>query len=196
MGWAIDGQLYGSYNHFDSYPTGLGQQMGEAIGVMRAEGFDKYRELARKMQKITNEDEPSPEERVKYAHLWQNVSTGTDWYSLLRENQGELIETLQTGIYIDGTEFPTDGLWCEWAYVADFDREVLEVYEGGLRHKPTKGRWAGRDAGKDEKKSAKEQKRKPYYPAELIAEIPFAEAGRFDWPALEAAAAARADDAA
>src|SRR5262245_12553784 len=141
MGWAVDGHLYGSYNHFDSYPTGLGKGMGEAIEVMLKTGLEHYRTLARSMRKVKEGDKPTEEDRKKYGHLWQDVSDGADWYSFLRANQGGLVETLESGIYHDGIDFPKDSLWCEWAYVADFDRQILEVYEGFTTNIPSAGRW-------------------------------------------------------
>jgi hypothetical protein len=87
----------------------------------------------------------------------------------------------------DGAYFPLDSLFCEWAYIVDFDQEHFEVYRGFQKELPKLGRWAGRPtaeedarAHEDHLKWCAENDREPWRPleseykaVELVAEWPF-----------------------
>mgnify|MGYP000253513718 CR=1 FL=1 len=64
-------------------------------------------------------------------------------------------------------EFANDGLFCEWAYVLDLDREVVEVYRGFQKEPPAEDeRFA---------KADQEPNDGGYYPVQLVAEATFTE---------------------
>lgn len=137
------------YNHFDSYPTGLGVTV---LDWLRSPSWDlaTVRAQVEALRLVDDSDEPTPEEREQFAHLADpGVSTGRDWYSLLRETQGEPAAILEAGVAGDATGFPLDSLFCEWAYVIDLDQETFEVYEGFQRSGPVAGRWADRKSDGD-----------------------------------------------
>lgn len=130
------------YNHFDSYPSGLGTTM---LDWLRSPDWDldKVRALVAALRMVDEEATPTDEERERYAQYADTcVSTGKDWYALLRRTQGNPAAILEAGVAGDSEEFPLDSLFCEWVYVVDLDREVFEVYEGYQKSRPTKGRWA------------------------------------------------------
>lgn len=63
----------------------------------------------------------------------------------LSRNLGSDILTLAASVdslsLVDNIEFAADSLFCEWAYVIDFDQNVFEVYKG-FNTKPATGRFA------------------------------------------------------
>lgn len=156
VGVVIDGTVKASYQQYDSYPSGVGV---EVLGWLRDSGeftIDHARKQARDLRMVDENDTPSAEEFEQYASTHQNVSTGEDWYSLLRGNQGDLGAILRTGVATDMADFPIDSLFCEWGYLVDLDAETLEVYEGFQKTLPKEGRWAGRPTAEEDAEAYKQ----------------------------------------
>lgn len=143
IAFVCDGVEKVTYNHFDSYPSGLGMVM---LGWLRHADLDATREAVRNLRMVDDTTEPGDQEweaawlSARYGN--PGVSTGSDWYSLLRETQGNPDAILDAGVAGDASGFPQDSLFCEWAYVVDLDSETFEVYEGFQRSGPVTGRWS------------------------------------------------------
>lgn len=122
-----EGDLKATYNHFDSYPSGLGVAIQKVTKTWDAIPADDLLAI-----RFVDEDEaPTLEECQKYAHLSNtDVSTGTDWYSLLREMQGNLGLALTYKIAVANHDFPRDSLFCEWGYVFDLRSNEVVILEG------------------------------------------------------------------
>lgn len=154
-----------TYNHWDSYPSGLG---ADVLNWLRSNDWDlsTVRTQVDALLMVDDQAEPTAEERERFAqYANSNVSTGKDWYALLRETQGNPAAILEAGAAGDASGFPLDSLFCEWAYVVDLDREVFEVYEGFQKSGPSKGRWSSvtsPDSG-------------GYWPVSLVKSWPIAE---------------------
>lgn len=149
-----------TYNHFDSYPSGLGDDV--LAFVRGVDNLEALRAQVRGLRLVNEDGEPSAEDRERLGQYHEQVSTGTDWYSLLRGTQGDPAETLKTGVMLEGgSEFAEDSLFCEWGYVIDLDREVFEVYQGFQTEQPETGRFRDRIEDPDE-----------YWPIALIASYP------------------------
>lgn len=122
VGLVIDNEIKIGYNHFDSYPSGIGSLvLADAKEI--ATNIDTYAAKARALLVIKDE---------------------ADNYSRLRHLQGNLLETLKYGEIIDAEDFPVDSLFCEWGYLLDFDHQTFDVYKGWQKSPPKDGRWAGR----------------------------------------------------
>ena len=174
-GFRSEGKDYLTYNHYDSYPSGLGDDLASQIRAVIASGttVETLRQQVRDMRVIANEDdEPSAEDREKYAHLWAEVSTGLDWYSLLREMQGDLGAHLQEGLMIDGNAFIMDSLFCEYAYILNLDDETFEVYQGFQDTLHNEGRYGGEVP--DPEPYASGHMPSKYYGCRLVATFPMA----------------------
>ena len=138
------------YNHFDSYPEGVGVQV---LGEIRSR-VDKGTAEGLKAQiaNLTKVDEhtvitPAHVEALKdYTDLHVGNGTGEPdlWYKLLRNTQGDVAAILKCGFYESAEDFPSDSLFCEWGYVIDTDAEKFEVYRGFQREPHDEGRFAGR----------------------------------------------------
>jgi hypothetical protein len=127
MGFRLDGELKSAYNHWDSYPTGLGNDI---LDFLRATANNRDDILAdiRKLTAVDSDAEPTEEQIRQLARFADtNVSTRqlTEWYVLLRETQGNPLKTLMAGFF---EPFPIGEE--EWSYVMDFDSDMLEVWEG------------------------------------------------------------------
>jgi len=151
MAFTSGGELKGAYNHWDSYPSGLGAVIAKwLINTDLAEARTKFEAL----EVVSEDAEPTPEQVVRllqYANL--NVSTQSpgEWYVLLRETQGDPQATLDSGFIFDSLDFAADSLFCEWGYVVDLDTGALEVYKGFQTEPHTDGRFAGLETEAGEK---------------------------------------------
>ena len=126
FGWRLGGKDYVTYNHFDSYPEGLGFDM--LAHVRDAPSLGSLAEAVARLE-------------VKQIKEVENNPSPEDWYWLLREFQGQPDKLLDVGFIVDSYEFPHDSLFCEWAYIVNLDERVLEVYRGFQKDRG-KGRYA------------------------------------------------------
>ena len=128
MAVRVDGITHGMYNHWDSYYSGLGEDILKVAKMLQGPERAAVKELARNLQAIPEGSEPSPEQIAALAEFTDlGVSSGStsDWYCLLRKTQGDLLATLKAGYY---EPFPVGEE--EYSYVIDFDAETFECYEG------------------------------------------------------------------
>ncbi len=122
------GFIYGdnrkvTYNHFDSYPEGLGLVVKKAIEKYSVE---QMKEAFDRIVMVDEDDKPSKEQQKELRAMGvtpTNVSTGDDWYAWLRECQFGFEAWLDR-------KFPYmtqayGGKWIEYTYVLDLDNEQL-----------------------------------------------------------------------
>ena len=166
VGFHHNGVTKAQYNHFDSYPDGLGQQVLQNLRDA-ALSLDQLRAIFATIVLVTNERErPTPLQQDQYRRFADTgVSTGSldDWYCLLRETQGGLRAWLQDGCrhMIDGADFIGDSLSCEYAYVVDLDAGRFEAYRGFQKQLHRDGRYC-----------AAEPDQYGYYPCRLVRSWP------------------------
>jgi hypothetical protein len=138
------------YNQFDSYPQGFGI---ENLRWLREADLIEVRQRAEAVQVVDNDRKPTPDEVAalqQVTDLGVSEQSTDDWYCLTRHTHGSIEAMLECGFILDSHTFPLDGLFCEWAYIVDLDRNVFEVYEGFQTSLPTKGRWAGRPTAEED----------------------------------------------
>jgi hypothetical protein len=163
LGFVVDGQEKIAYNHFDSYPGGLGT---DVLGWLRKAHLGGAKRLAAALRVVSSDSEPTDED-IERLGGYANRNVGAkrerpDWYQLLRETQGNPAAMLDAGVIEDGSSFPLDSLMAEWGYIVDFDHEVFEVYRGFQKAAHDQGRFAAREGGRYD----------GYYPVALIATLP------------------------
>lgn len=161
VGFVVDDTVKASYNHFDSYPNGLGLDV-----VKFVQGIANVSEVFEKAQAITlvSEDaEPTPEQVQQITGQSKpDAAVGGDWYTWLRDAQGNLAEYLLIGFMIDNKAFGYASLFCEWGYLVNLDNKTVEVYRGFQQEPHSEGRWAD---GEEDR----------YYGIRLIKTIRFAD---------------------
>lgn len=145
VGFVADDTEKITYNHFDSYPSGLGL---DVLRWLREQDVSKVREAAVALRLVDSETRATVKdvERVGLKYADTNVSTRelTEWYVLLRETQGNPAAILDAGVMIDSKDFPLDSLFCEFGYLIDLDKEIFEVYAGFQEQPHDAGRFAKR----------------------------------------------------
>lgn len=165
IGFCVDGEKEVIvYSHNDSYPTWLGHRISEWLQDVVGE-IGLVKQKVREM--IPAQGNPTPE-AIEHLAQWTNLNVSSqstnDWYCLLRETQGSPADILAAKYYEPASRFPLDSLSCEWGYMVDLDRNVLEVYRGFQTEPHDQGRFAKRPVSS-----------KKYFPVKLIAELPFSE---------------------
>lgn len=172
FGMYSKGKTKANYNHYDSYPSGLGVDLlTELKTALKKQSIDKLRQRFNDIVLVKeSEGKPSQELINKYEKYGNpgvgGLSTNTEiesWYQLLRNVQGTLEPYFNNDVQhmIDGQDFIIDSLFCEYAYIINLDEELFEVYEGFQKSLHTQGRYA-----KDEPKEG-------YYPCKLIISYSF-----------------------
>ncbi len=151
------------YNHMSSYPKALGVAMVDWLFF----NLRDKQEIKNKIRNLTDISglEPTQEQIEKlrpFTNLGVSNGSTKDWYCLLRNTQGDMVATLEAGFYEDYADFMNDSLFNEWAYIANFDEEILEVYKGFQKTPHTEGRYQSTVAING------------YYPVKLIGTIAFA----------------------
>jgi len=144
-GFRVDGVDKIAYNHCDSYPRCLGDDVGASIVAWRNQGTpDTLRDRVRAIRLVSEKDRPTDAdvERCKpYTDLGVSKRSTDDWYCLLRGAQGDLDAALKCGIIVDSAEFLKDSTFCEYAYIVNLDELTFEVYRGFQKNPHARGRY-------------------------------------------------------
>lgn len=169
VGFVVDGTEKIAYNHFDSYPSGLGT---DVLSWLRKAHLGGARRLAGELRVVDPGSAPTAEdiEKLKgYANLNVGRQTVEDWYALLPETQGNPAAMLDAGVIEDAGSFPLDSLFAEYGYLIDFDAGVFEVYRGFQKEPHSKGRFADREPFVPEHRAGRPVE---YWPCALVASWP------------------------
>lgn len=134
-----------TYNHFDSYPDGpgLGGKMCDFCADIR-EQLEETRAKVDLLQQVKEDALPTDEQVAHLAPYTDNrVSSPADWwYRMLRKAQGKPAAMLDARYYVAASDFLSDSLFCEYAYIVNLDTEKLECYRGFQDAQHAKGRYA------------------------------------------------------
>jgi hypothetical protein len=171
MGVRIGGVDKITYNHFDSYPSGLGESIvSDVRALLRDPGIDGFKQLATALRVVDEQtDKPTDADiaRLKqFTDLAVSERSEQDWYCLTRHLQGEFAMTLKVGLMIDSHNFMANSLFCEFAYIVNLDEMSFECYRG-FQHAPhQKGRYANME---------RSPSRSDYWPVALVGNFDLAD---------------------
>jgi len=176
-GVRIDGKDKLAFNHWDSYPGSLGAELVSAFQrALKEYGVEELADLARHLRLIAEDKPVTEEEYDKYCEMLdtrQEYASGMQWYALAQEVQGKLIINLRAGVMLSSPEFILDSLFCEWAYIFNFDEGVFEVYKGFQEEPHTHGRFS--HMFKEYRHRNGKPDVKQFHPCALIKAYPFHE---------------------
>ena len=171
LGFGVDEKEYITYNHWDSYPSGVGVNVLNWLRVNK-DDLEPFIEAARNLIVIDRDDrKPTAEEKEKlrtYSNLDVSEQSEDDWYCLLKETHGNPGAILESGFLVDSSDFPYDSLFCEWGYLIDFNNNRLEVYKGFQGSPHNEGRFADMSRVYDPDYTTDK-----YYPVKLVATFDF-----------------------
>jgi hypothetical protein len=137
IGFQIDGNVIGAYNHFDSYPEVTGRNIAEAVAhITDPTRLNSYIDRARNIRCVDDRSKPTAEdvEQARKLNLIDTTVSGQtvdEYYVILRGAQGDLKMYLDLGLIPEASDFGKDSLFCEFGYLYNFDRNVIECFIGG-----------------------------------------------------------------
>lgn len=134
------------YGQWDGYPEGLGVKL---LNYLHNYDLDKLEEQVSKCEWYTNEEleqmwkdfietlNPTDEQREKLNKGWMSMNESSRWGAyapaLTRDTGGTIIEYIYNGTVTkvqNSIKFIEDGLFCEYAYLIDFDERKFYVLPG------------------------------------------------------------------
>lgn len=130
FGFKEDGRLLLTYNHWDSYPMGLGMDIVKAINGWNPKDI---RKIVRKIVLIDGNTPPTLEQK-EHCKPWTDLTIGDEtndsWQFLLRRAQGDILAWLEGGLRLmrDDATFIEDTVMCEFHYIIDLDDMMFRVY--------------------------------------------------------------------
>lgn len=146
FGVVADGVEKIGYNQFDSYPEGNGLDNLQWLRGIIADGSeDDTRRLAIEARLVDDDTPITPEDIENLSgvtDLKVSSQSTEDWYCLTRDTHGDIGKMLGCGYILDASDFVTDTLFCEWAYIIDFDKRTFEVYSSRREDSAGVGRWS------------------------------------------------------
>ena len=149
-----------TYNHYDSYPNGLGS---DVVKFCKETPVKEMNAIFDMIVLVDESGMPNAEQIAEcmkyYDGMVSNKSTD-DWYCLLRHAQGDL-NAYKNGLkyMIDNHDFIKDSLFCEYAYIINLDTKRLEFYVGFQKAPDVTNRYGVEDD-------------RGYYPCKMVASYP------------------------
>lgn len=134
VGFRIDGVDKVMYNHFDSYPSNLGERTVSFIHSYINKHCDALKKLKNKVRYII----------LVNSEDFTTNGSGKIWYEELRDIQGDLNAMLKRGVITNDINFIYDSLFCEWVYIINLDEMVFEIYMGNQTKPHNRGRYANK----------------------------------------------------
>jgi hypothetical protein len=135
FGFYYKGKYYLIYNHFDSYPSGLGQNLiNEIINALKNNLLDDWIQMLIKCKVVTEDINPTQEDIAKlsaYTVLSVSSQSTSDWYCLTRNIQGSFISALESGYIYTNKLYENKligDIFIEYSYVLDFDNMLFKIY--------------------------------------------------------------------
>ena len=135
-----------SYGQFDGFPDSLGVKLLRFFSNLR--NTENLKEILPKVRLWNEQDQKLQDEFLESIGCTNGILNSRqkdkfkekypfryrERYGRLRE--GQILEVLLEFRHLNeiattnGYDFASDSLFCEWAYVIDFDKNAFEVYKG------------------------------------------------------------------
>lgn len=152
-----------TYNHFDSYPDCLGNNVVEFCKNTSIAEMNNIFDRIILVEEDSKPTEQQIDDCIEYYNGNVSMQNTEDWYCLLREAQGNP-NVYKNGLkyMIDNSEFIKDSLFCEYAYIINLDTECLEFWVG-FQKKPDENNRYGTESDDNLGK---------YFPCKMVAYYP------------------------
>lgn len=124
------------YGQFDGYPEGQGNTV---LNFLKTADLDNFRNKVSQCYFGTNEQIDEAYKPYCSPEGWMTIEQSdafqaSEFGYLSRETAADILERIarsENGLMLHNSlNFAADSLFCEWAYLVDLDKNVLEVYKG------------------------------------------------------------------
>jgi hypothetical protein len=175
------------YCQWDGYPDGQGRTVAEFI--LKHINPDGGKSFSEKVDQIVYPSSEEVEKRWRtvgakgnWVNMEQAEKFAEKWEHLTRDFGAKILEYIVTTDEPEcvlSEEFAADSLFCEWAYVLDLDKGVLEIYKGFNKRalgKKQRFRYLqdeNKHVAGHRAKTAGHRAKTEYYPVRLWKKIPF-----------------------
>jgi hypothetical protein len=142
FGFYYKGKFYVVYNHFDSYPTGLGANIAQEIVAAGQEGIAMWKEALDAGCMVIvpcfgeNGPQPTPEDVARLApYTDSGGSPGgrlDDWYVLTHKCQGTLVGVMESGYLLNHVDDQGQPHWEQYGYIVNLDEGRFHYYVGSF----------------------------------------------------------------
>jgi hypothetical protein len=141
-----NGKMLHHYGQWDGYPSGQGVIVLETLKTFNER---KFRQNFEKAKLLTREEvhallDPIKDPANTAGPGFMSFSTAAlrknAFPQLDRDMGAKVLAHIESGEdlrYFNDADFPADSLFCEWAYMVDFDTRQLRVFKG-FNEKPLK----------------------------------------------------------
>ena len=138
FGFYYKGKYYLVYNHWDSYPEGLGHDLLREIKyALENNLLDNWIQMLIDSRVVSDEISPTSEDINKLNKYWDlsvDDRSPMNWYCLTRKCQGSFLSVLESGYIYTDPDYEnklTGDIFVEYSYVLDFDNMRFVLYESG-----------------------------------------------------------------
>ncbi len=156
----LDGEIkVAQYGQWGAYPDGQGATIYNFLKELDANnGLSAFKTKVSALRPASEEEIQEAVNRAPATIPQFHRGGGADILAMIADGKVDRVEL--------ATSFAADSLFCEWAYVVDLDRKILEVYKGFVKEPHNQGRFA-----KMSLDSETEARRDPdtYYPVKEVA---------------------------
>lgn len=132
----LDGEYkIAQYGQWDGYPSGQGLLV---LAFLQAHDHTRFKEQCRRLRWLRDDEIPVINANKNWfnEYPWLSRDAGADILRYVYDMDQEFA-------LVNRITFAQEGLFCEYAYVIDFDKNVLEVYDGFHKEDVVEGRFAG-----------------------------------------------------
>lgn len=141
-GFYKDGESKLTYNHFDSYPSGLGENVLNFIKLTDDKSLEN---IFNSIKLVEDDSYPDKEEQSilkELGYATQYRGNALKWFEIIGSHAGDL-SVYSNGLtfMLNNNDFIKNSLFCEWAYIINLDTKEFEVYEG-FQNEPNNNRYS------------------------------------------------------
>lgn len=134
-GFASNYKVKLTYNHFDSFPEGLGAVVVDFCRKTTAEGgWDKLRVAVDAVTMVDENGKMTEAEAKRYFPKKKSFPKLPTWYEALHTYQaGKILDAIGRGEVshmTEGKDFPKNSGFCDYVYIIDLNSMTLDVYVG------------------------------------------------------------------
>lgn len=120
-----------TYNHYDSYPSYLGNNI---LNFIKQSTVTELNEIFQSISLVNDDNYPNENERIQLEDLGYSVTYKDEplrWGEIISAHAGDFsLLKNKFPFMLNNNDFIKDSLFCEWAYIINLDSNNLEIYRG------------------------------------------------------------------